>query len=208
MTLPGLEGEVLAMASAIGLADPAAPVPACPGWTVRDLVTHLVAVHVWARAALDTDTPPPYDEKVLGPELAEEYFAASQDLMARLRELPGSHPCWTFDKANRTAAFWQRRQLHEVAVHRWDVSPYTLTDEVALDGIDEVVTFFAPRQVSLGRTVLPAGSLHVSTAGREWRVGTGSPGATLTGTASDVLLRLWRRREPLPGAWAQVQLAP
>ncbi len=203
-----LEGEVDAMTAAVAAADPDALIPACPGWTVRDLVTHLVAVHVWARAALKTATPPPYDERVLGPDLAEEYAGASQALVAQLRELPGEHPCWTFDKTNRTASFWQRRQLHEVAVHRWDVSPYPLTDEIALDGIDEVIRFFAPRQVSLGRTTLPTGSLHLEAAGRDWQVGVGDPTETLTGEPTDVLVRLWRRGAPLPGAWAQVQLAP
>ena len=180
---------------------PATPVPACPGWTLRELTGHLVGVHRWARAALDSNTPPAYDEPTVDGDLAEAYFNASQDLMSRLREIPPNHPCWTFDKANRTAAFWMRRQLHEVAVHRYDVAPYALTHEVALDGIEEVMTFFAPRQVSTGRMTLPEGRLVVATGDRQWTLGLGDTVASVTGTPAQVLLQLWGRGQPLPDGW-------
>ncbi len=189
------------MGRAIAAADPDAPVAACPEWAVRDLVRHLIGVHRWALAALDSSAPPSYDESPIESDLGSAYVHASQALMVRLRELPADHPCWTFDKGNRTAAFWWRRQLHEVAVHRWDIDPYTLTDEVAADGIDEVVDFFAPRQVFLGRVTLPEGGLQLQTPGRVWTFGD-RPFHNLQGCASDLLLRLWGRGAPLPDGWA------
>jgi uncharacterized protein (TIGR03083 family) len=189
------------MSRAIAKADPDAPVAACPDWAVRDLVAHLTGVHRWALAALDGSTPPAYAEAPIGSDLGGAYVDASQALLARLRVLPAEHPCWTFDKGNRTAGFWRRRQLHEVAVHRWDVEPYTLTDEVATDGIDEVVDFFAPRQVFLGRLTLPEGGLQLQTPSHLRTFGD-CPFHRLEGSASDVLLRLWGRGAPLPDGWA------
>ena len=104
-----LEGEVVAMTAALRAADPWAPVQACPGWTVRELAGHVTGVHRWALAALNSDTPPSYDEKPVDGDLAEGYAAAGQDLLAALTALPPDHPCWTFDKANQTASFWRRR---------------------------------------------------------------------------------------------------
>jgi uncharacterized protein (TIGR03083 family) len=196
-----LEVEVLAMAAALGTKDAAQPVAACPGWTLRELTGHLVGVHRWARAALDSQTPPAYDEPTVDGDLAAAYEEAAAALTHRLEELPPSHPCWTFDKADRTAAFWRRRQLLEVAVHRYDVAPYAVADEVALEGIEEVMTFFAPRQVSTGRTTLPEGRLVVATGDRQWTLGDGDTTASVTGTPAQVFLRLWGRGEELPEGW-------
>ncbi len=197
-----LEGEVLAMAAALGTHDPDQPVVACPGWTLRDVTGHLIGVHTWARAALDSPGPPPYDEpRVEGgaDELARAYEQAAAALMARLRELPPSAPAWTFDKTNRTAGFWSRRQVHEVALHRWDVAPYVLGEALARDGIDEVLTFFAPRQVSRG--LVPPGRLELCLP--DEMIGFGQGEVTrVEGTCADVLLRLWGRGEPLPDGWA------
>ncbi len=193
-----LEGEVLAMAAAVGSADPDAAIPSCPGWTTRELVRHLVAVHDWARLALDGDSPPPYDERDPGEHLGETYFDASQQLLGRLREVPTDHPCWTFDKTNRTASFWLRRQLHEISIHRWDLAPYSLDEDLAGDGIDEVISFFAARRTPVGAT--ERAGLRLTTPDRTWTLGN-PPYTTVSGTASELLLRLWGRGVPLPAGW-------
>jgi uncharacterized protein (TIGR03083 family) len=201
-----LEGEVAAMTAALAAADPATPVEACPGWTVRELGGHITGVHRWVLAALDGDGPPPYDETPQADPVAA-YDAAAQSLVARLRELPTDHPCWTFDRSNPTASFWRRRQVHEVSVHLWDVAPYELTDAVAEDGIDEVLDFFLPRQVKAGRTTLPAGTLELRTPHRSWTVGEG-PATVVEGSASELLLALWGRGRRLPDPWAGAGLTP
>ncbi len=198
--LAQLEHAVLAMAADIDRADPSGVVVACPGWTVRDLVPHVIGVHDWARAALDRTTPPPYAEPMLADDLAAAYTTSGQSLLARLRELPLDHACWTFDQDNRTASFWVRRQLHEVAVHRFDVSGHEPVSEVATDGIDEVVDVLLPRQMSMGRVELPDGGLRLLSGDRSWTVGR-PPYETVTGHAGELFLRLWGRGAPLPDGW-------
>lgn len=196
------------MHAALQRADPAQPIASCPGWTARELTAHLIGVHRWARAALDSESPPPYDETPVAGELADAYLQAGEAVLEGLRNRPAEAPAWTFDRNNRTAGFWRRRQLHEVAMHRWDVRPYAFADDVALDGIDEVVSFMLPRQVAAGRITLPDGTLHFVTPVRSWAAGTGEPHATIEGSPGEVLLRLWGRAEPLPGRWAETRVTP
>lgn len=204
-----LQSEVVAMADALRTADPARPVPGCPGWTVQDVGAHVTGVHRWARAALDSDEVPAYDERAAtdGP-LDKAYAASAAALVAALAERPDDAPAWTFDRHDRTAGFWKRRQLHEVAVHRWDVAPYQLTDEVAEDGIDEVLDFFLPRQIAMGRTTVPDGTLRLVAPGRTWQFGAGRPVVSVEGAPSDLLLGLWGRGDVDLGTWGQAGLTP
>ena len=180
------------MAAALRAADPARDVPSCPGWTVADLTAHLTAVHRWVLGALRDEGSPPYDEQPASPD---EYAAAAGELVARLRELPPDAPCWTFDRDDRTAAFWRRRQLQEVSVHRWDVDQHEIDEPVAEAGVDEVVGFFLPRQLALGRTTVPEGGLRLVAPGKEWALLPGDePTATVRGSAADLNLLLWGRR--------------
>jgi len=203
-----LEAETVAMGSALRAADPDAPVAACPGWTVRDLAGHVTAVHRWATAALDSEHSPPYEElPPVGP-LGDVYAPAAGDLLTALRNRPAATPAWTFNNRDRTAGFWVRRQLHEIAVHRWDLGPYEIDSAVAEDGIDEVVEFMAPRQVALGRTTFPAGTLRLVAPSRTWTLGKGDPVTTVQATTNDLLLTLWGRHGPLPGPWGEALITP
>ena len=194
-----LEDEVLAMTAAIKAADPDQDIAACPGWTTRDLVTHLVAVHRWATAAIGSDGPPEFTERTLT-DLAADYADASAHLLARLREVGADGAAWTFWRAERTAGFWRRRQLHEVAVHRWDLTGDELSDVVARDGIDEVVELLAPRQIALGRIPPLSGGLRMAAPDQTWCLGT-PPWTELSGRPAELLLRLWGRGRPLPPGW-------
>ena len=180
------------MAAALRAADPAADVPSCPGWTVQDLANHLTAVHRWVLGALRNEGAPPYDEQPASPD---DYAAVSSELVARLRELPVDAPCWTFDRDDRTTAFWRRRQLQEVSIHRWDVDRHEIDEPIAEAGVDEVVEFFLPRQLALGRTTVPDGTVTLAAPGRTWTLVAGDgPAAEVDGSAADLNLLLWGRR--------------
>ena len=196
------------MTEALRGADPEQGVDACPGWTVRDLAWHLIGVHRWARAALDSDGAPAYDESPIAGDFVETYRLAAQDLLEALRSRDGDSPAWTFDRTNRTASFWHRRQLHEIAVHRWDVEPYPFADDVAIDGIDEVLSFMLPRMQASGRATLAQGSLHLAAPTRSWTIGSGTPETTVESSPGELLLLLWGRAGSLPGAWSEAKLTP
>jgi uncharacterized protein (TIGR03083 family) len=170
---------------------------------VRDVANHLTAIHHWVVAALDDQGAPAYDEHELADPVGD-YERAASAMLSRLGALPEDAPAWTFDKFNRTAGFWRRRQLHEVGIHRWDVAPYVLPTAVAEDGIDEVLDFFLPRQIALGRKELPEGTLRLLSLEREWAFGDGRPVVTCQGTASDLLLGLWGRLPQDRGPWGQL----
>jgi uncharacterized protein (TIGR03083 family) len=190
-------------------ADPAAPVPRCPGWTVTDLVVHLGKVHVWAEQCIRLGDPTERD--LAGPgagvaDLARWYRSCADTLLETLRTTSPDAPCWTFGPPPREAQFWFRRQAHETAVHRWDLGTALGRDlgypaGLAADGVDEVVTVFFPRQVRLERIPPLSRSLAVAAdGGPTWVLhgdGTGGPSdpadATVFGPADALVLLLWGR---------------
>ena len=183
---------MVALAAALEATDPARPIPSCPGWTASDLTAHITAVHRWVLGALRNQGTPPYDEM---PADAAAYAEAATALVARLNELPPDAPCWTFNKQDRTAGFWRRRQLQEVSIHRWDVDEHDIDLTIAADGIGEVVDFFLPRQVDSGRTTLPLGTLTLDNGTQTWTLASGAgPEATVLGSSAELNLLLWGRR--------------
>jgi hypothetical protein len=92
----------------------------------------------------------------------------------------------------------------ETGVHRWDAEqafgdPGALTDLVALSGLNEFETMWLPRLVEL-----PVLEVKAVDLGRSWMFSSGSPLRTVSGTASDLYLRLMSRPSPveLPLQWA------
>jgi uncharacterized protein (TIGR03083 family) len=190
-------------------ADLAGPVPACPDWTVTDLVIHLGEVHVWAEQCIRLGDPKERDLAGPGPgaaALAGWYRDCADLLVTTLRSTSPDAPCWTFGPPPREAMFWFRRQAHEAAVHRWDLGTTLGRDlgypaELAVDGVEEVVNLFFPRQVRLQRIPPLARSLTVAVDdGPTWTLhgdGTGEPtgpaDAAVTGPAEALVLLLWGR---------------
>jgi len=200
--------------------DLAAPVPSCPAWDLRALTAHLGGVHRWARSALTR--PRPEEHRDDGPEPGVDlraWFAEGvDDLAVTLRSTDPLTECWTFGPRPRTAAFWFRRQAHETAMHAWDAeraltdAPQPVDPELALDGVDEVVTMFVPRQILLGRLAPPEQVVELRAVGAQgqfggpgatWRLAAAGPpadaapvrepDAVVSAPAATLLLLLWRR---------------
>jgi uncharacterized protein (TIGR03083 family) len=206
-----LESQVAEMASALAASDPDAPVVACPGWTVRDLAGHVTTLHGWVTDALDrTDMPPFAEQPAAGgaQEIAAAYAAVGEAMTRRMRALPPDHACWTFDPTRQVASFWYRRQMHELAVHRWDLDPHEMDEPIAADGVDEALDFFLPRMLKAGRATLPGGTLELVSPTRTWTVGSGEPVARAEGSAGELLLALWGRNALLPQNWRDAKLMP
>lgn len=178
-----------------------APVVHCGDWSVRDLTHHLGGVHRWVLGAVregrrDRQGAP-------GPDGFEElcgWFSAGADELLVALDADPSAPAWTFTRA-RTVGFWQRRQCHENAIHRWDLetalggSP-VLDRTLSADGVAEVVDVFVHRQIERGRATAPkqAVRLVATDAGGAWVIGSGEPVASLSGSSEALLLALWQRR--------------
>ena len=222
------EGDLLLGAAAANLD---AAVPSCPGWTVRDLLAHVGAVHrkkeqIVRERITDRspqDAVPPNDDA----GLVEWCRSGLDELTATLAATDPATPVFTWYSADQTAGFWCRRMAHETAIHRVDaeaafghVSP--LDPQTAADGLDEllgpVICAYTedPRWEYRpdGRVVL----LRAPDAAREFRLllgegsegpgwaiaegGHGHPDTTVTAGAWDLDLWSWGR---LPATGLRVE---
>jgi uncharacterized protein (TIGR03083 family) len=137
-------------------------------------------------------------------------------LLEELGQVDPDTEVWTFTD-DHSVRFVMRRMAHETAVHRWDAEvavgrDTTLDPALASDGIDEFLTHFV--QVADEDAMPIAGSvhLHCTDVPGEWTLYTDEGDAgeaglpafrlvrehakgdcALRGTASDLLLVLWRR---------------
>ena len=159
-----LRASTTAMVGTVRAADPQASVPACPGWTVTDLVDHLGRVHLWAAHCARTGSQPDqYPRRDREQPLPDWYAACADTVVTTLAGLPADHPSWSFSAVpgHQDVRFWRRRQFHETTVHRVDAlqargavstagvveSIPGLTTEQAADGVAEVFEVMAPRSL-------------------------------------------------------------
>ena len=219
-----VDSAALAEAARLGLDS---PVPACPGWSVADLVEHVGRDHrsvtrrvhdLEAERHPAADIPLPSRSELVG------WFEAGAESLARVLEAAEPDaPVWNWSVAPKLASFWWRRMAQETAVHRWDGQAahgrqQPIAPDVAADGIAEFFEVFLPTDFAeqppadLGGTV----ALRCTDRSDAWLVtvrggelvalrarapGSGNPPgdpplATVSASASDLLLFLWRRLPP------------
>jgi uncharacterized protein (TIGR03083 family) len=210
---------LLAAGQSAGLA---AGVPACPGWTVADLLAHIGGVHRWAASYVASGR-----EREATAEEAAPCFSVPpgepvtvwarhgyERLLQALEQAPADLACWTFLPAPSSLAFWARRQAHETAVHRVDAEAAAgrvahLEADFAADGVDELLCgfFSRPRRPAATKPMVLA--VEALDAPGRWRVtmgpegikaerGSGGadgppPDGRLRGPAQDLYLLLWNR---------------
>lgn len=191
-------------------------IPGCPDWSGRDLVAHLGQVQrFWAADVAAGPADQPVDEdtvKELEPtgDLLDWSERSTETLLTALREAGPDRGAWVWWGEPAVSGAIARHQAQEAMVHAWDADDAVgragaLPRAAALDGIDE---FLATGLPSGGRWPHPAATVGlVATDGRDagWRVamsaedrrlepGDGTGDAVLRGTASDLVLALYRRR--------------
>ncbi len=156
------EGERFASVADAGDWD--APIAACPGWDLRELVKHVGLVHLWAAANIrfprrtwlsakemsdlaefwpDHTRGWPPDEGLVG-----WYRSALDNLVDVLESSPPDHECLTFLPAPSPLIMWARRQASEIAVHRHDAEAAVghnsrYDPAFAIDMLDELLAGFA-----------------------------------------------------------------
>jgi uncharacterized protein (TIGR03083 family) len=212
------DSAALAGATRLGLD---APVPSCPGWSVADLVHHIGRVHrAVTRRVRYLDMEPRSTNDIplpVRPELVNWFEEGAEALAQVLEAARQDAPVWNWSIRPNLASFWWRRMAQETAVHRWDVQAaharqQPISTDVAVDGVDEFLDVFLPTDLSekptfdLGGTVQlqcadPPASWLVTVSGellarRDQKLAvTDLPLATVSASASDLLLLLWRRVE-------------
>lgn len=210
-----LAGENARLAELVRGVDLDAPVPTCPGWTVRKLLTHVGRGDRWAATIVRThesvdlrtvaDGRPPVD-----PEGLDRWLRATPQILVDAVAATGPDvPVWTFI-GPKPAAWWIRRRLHESTVHGADLAlaldvPVELDPALAADGISEYFDLIAARP----EPVLPEGTsvhLHATDGldagewtlfglpeGNRWEAGHRKGDTAVRGSAVDLLLAVYRR---------------
>lgn len=212
------DGEL--MADTAGRGDLDAPVPPCPGWTVRDAVLHTAEVYQHKIAAMRQGVrPDPWPPDFSGREPVAFLRESLEELLGELTTRDPASPAWTWWPPDQTVRFWSRRMAQETAVHRVDVQSAfnavtPVDDELAVDGVDEVLELMLSGDWSdvpaeeWGAVSPEAGAgktVAIRTRDRLWRVSlhpnridlareTGHSDAVVSGEPSELLLWLWGRR--------------
>jgi uncharacterized protein (TIGR03083 family) len=191
----------------------AGAVPACPGWTGDDLVRHIGEVQAFWTAISRAGGAQPQDvpgREPIGQHVLDWYDDARTGLAKALREVPPDSRLWVWwnDGRSDTALEVARRQAHEAAVHRWDAQSVAgrtapIPAELADDGVLEYCQRMLPSAQDWSG---PAGvlALAATDTGTRWLIRldprptlatdeAAEPLATVSGSASDLDLWLWRR---------------
>jgi uncharacterized protein (TIGR03083 family) len=196
-------------------------VPNCPDWTVDDLAYHVGMVYLHKTECMRQGKFPEWPPEDSGePTLAlldRAYAGLTAEFAART---PEEHaPTWY--EPEQTVGFWIRRMAQETVIHRVDAEQAAgvpladIPDDLALDGVDEVLERF----LAYGSTTskedftgsLPAedrSPVLVRAGERGWLVRAKPDGvvvepsapdapatATISGAPVPVLLWLWRRAD-------------
>ncbi|MFJ9019774.1 maleylpyruvate isomerase family mycothiol-dependent enzyme [Streptomyces sp. NPDC102259] len=215
--------ETARFVAAVKDADPATPVPSCPGWTLADLVKHTGSVQRWFSVLLRARIQEPPRKREVDLRLPDredgyaDWLAESATVAADAFAATGPDvPMWAWG-ADQHARFWARRMLFETVVHRTDAElalglSSAIDRPVAVDGIDEFLvnlpfaTFFAPKVAHLrgpDKTI----RFRATDGDEVWDVRLRPDGfgldtapptattvdATLHGTAADLLLLVYGR---------------
>lgn len=190
----------------------AAPVPSCPEWTVADLVWHVAEVYqfwgfiVATRAANPSEYVEP--DRCADDDLLATFDTNLATLTAALSTTPADTTVWTW-AGDHTVGFVQRRMAHETAMHRWDAESgagdqHEIEAMLASDGIDEFLEHMFAGRVAIPEPLAGSVHIHCGDVPGEWTIRPMTAGFDVTrehakgdcalrGSASDLLLALWRR---------------
>ena len=230
----GAYGEAIGNAGSVVRSNAAsaglrAGVPTCPGWSVADLVTHVGTVHRWATAIVSGAGSRP-DAEVraeagAASDLLEWFDDGMVGLLNALAQAPADLDVRFFlPDAPAPRLAWARRQAHETTIHGVDAMAARLgrpptgaevwmTPSLAADGLDELLTGFAPRRrYALTSDKVVRALVAPTDADRAWLVETSPEGTratrvagrrqgadatdadtVVTGTARQLYLALWNR---------------
>jgi uncharacterized protein (TIGR03083 family) len=196
---------------------PEAQIPSCPDWDMRQLISHVSAVHAWVAMILAeqiqeavwprriSEFPSEFDEA------AREYDDSLRLLLEQLSKVDPDALVWNWsDRKPAPASFWFRRMAHETVIHRIDAEEaagaVTVIDpDLATDGVDEYLRVGCEPPDGLTSRL----SFQTTDTGASWRVALGSdqlafdppgdPQGTVQAPANDLYLWLVHREAAMAG---------
>jgi uncharacterized protein (TIGR03083 family) len=215
-----LDSDYLLLRAAVAAADPGTAVPSCPGWTVSDLADHVATVYLHKTECIRLNAfPDPWPPTGRNPDPVEALDETYAPLIAQFDAHSTGDTAATWHDPDQTVGFWVRRMAQETVIHRIDaelaaglpVAP--IPDDLALDGVDEVLTLFLGYLTTKWpedfETLLDAPDdriMLVSAGSRSWTAQATSAGvvvadapagidaaASISGEPVAVLRRLWNR---------------
>jgi uncharacterized protein (TIGR03083 family) len=201
--LEGLRSALVAFVRYVDRAGLTTAVPTTPDWTVRQLVAHQGMVHRWAAATIRGQSVDPDAIEADGLQAADPVEWLRDGAIAvteAISDAPDDLDVLVFlAEAGPARQFWARRQCHETTIHAVDALAAALgrrpkaaetwiATDVAVDGIDELLTGFIARKGSRLRCEEPMTiAVRPTDSDRSWLVRVG-PGPATT------------ERDPGPGA--------
>ena len=198
-----------------------APIEHCPGWTVAELLEHLIKVQWFWATVVEQRLETPPEGAGPGPiergDLVARFRDGAYHLAAVLGAAEQDQPVWTWAPLQHDVAFVTRHQVQEIVVHHWDAAhalgrTMIVGADVACDAIEEFLTFSVSSDVDPADPPRPAldGALGLrcTDVDKGWTVrDAATPGtvtfergvaagvASLSATSSDLLLWLYSRVE-------------
>ncbi|GHF53621.1 hypothetical protein GCM10018790_34270 [Kitasatospora xanthocidica] len=215
----GLRAQTAAFARAVAGQAPEAPVPTCPGWSLRTLVGHLGEEHRWAAELVRTGQPLPAPDPARadpGPSAgwADWLHEGAEDLIHAVRNAGPDAPVHTF-LGPRPAAFCLRRMVSDTCVHHYDAAAATgtafdLPDDLAADSVSETLDLLTTPALAAARpdlARLPGHGQRIGLRPRtaegwvitrapeapRWERGPVEADVVVSGSTPDLLLVLSRR---------------
>jgi uncharacterized protein (TIGR03083 family) len=191
-----IEADTLALADAAE-GHLAFPVPSCPGWSVADLVWHLLEVqHFWGAIVAGRVQDPATVPDAARPDdarLVPRLRAGVTGLVESLRGAEPGEPVYSW-AARRDAGFVVRHQVQEAAVHRWDAEQAagresSIDAVAATDAVEEFLEVSTPFRVKGAAPVGGTLQLVAVDTGFRWQAGEDEEGGArwqrLAGAGAD-----------------------
>ncbi len=197
------------------------PVAGCPGWTVRDVLQHLVGVYwFWTTVVVERLGERPDDARRPAPpeddHLVSAVLVAERAMTGALRAADQGARVYTWAPGQQDVAFVTRHQVQETLVHGYDVAAavgatWPMAPDASGDAVEEFLTFSVSTTTDPADPPLPAldgvVGLRCTDAPDAWTVeddvvegtirferGLRDDAVVLSGASGDVLLWLYGRR--------------
>jgi uncharacterized protein (TIGR03083 family) len=179
-----------------------APVATCPGWSIDDLVFHMVKVQNMFHGMISTPSAqspkdlPRIERASNSADLLGQFHAGAQRLENLLAGLDDGDAVWTFTGGD--IALWvKRRQAQEALVHRFDAESASgdvshADAALCADGVDELLHVFLPLRFDTEKyPMVGSVHLHCTDTDGEWMIAPSSSGVVVSRehAKGDVALR-------------------